>query len=535
MAELTHYELLALDRTAEDKTIRAAVRLQRRTWTQRQGLPSLDVRHEADRMISRIAEAEKILTDVAQRARYDATLAPIVVPVLPVLPVSRAEPSPVVVPETREQPSAPLSPFAAATGWALAHKKITGAIALSVVVLLFAVGIGNSNRAGSTRAQPSADGNSETQPSPTESAASPEPTAPPTSIDLHTTLSIVDESVYAGNQPYNFLTGLSKTFAASSIVGAASSNTSQTYAGTGVGARIVVWSSILTPAAGLTPESYVQKLSFVNPNTLAITATAQISTLPKSPNKPKMFGSPDGTVLLSDGFGSFSSDAAVTTAFSVVSGAQLWQHSGYVERIALGLALMQTVVSSAESPYGMRCKGIDAIKPSTGATVWSLNASQFAKPTDACQRLEFTGELKMSSSAVSPTYIPIGEDAVYQTATGAKVSWRQGDDNTDGTVDPVTGLVYSGYASNEGVLRPALVYDPLTGANLFSLAGDQAKSLDFYVSCFFNGLLYVTTTAEHLVIDAHTGATVSKGWTSTPIGYVEGWSIYSDGRMEKVK
>ncbi|TFB71877.1 hypothetical protein E3O06_11490 [Cryobacterium glaciale] len=553
MAELTHYELLGVDRLADVETIRAAVRGQRRVWTQRQGLPSLEVRHEADRMTSRITEAERVLTDPAQRAAYDAALpvlrqadAPVPVPTATPAPTADAAPSPFVTPNAANSGASPLALSTdwidRAKAWVLGRKILASSIAGGVVLLIVIIAAANSGQPPQSTV--AIDDTSVSDTDTEGETAEPEPTiratpAATTAVDLATDLRIENEVVYAYNSPYNFVTGLGREFEPSMVAATATaSDTVVSYAGTGADARIVVWASVLHPAVDLTPETYEQVLVYVNPTTFTQTGTTALSTVPTRPDTPTLVGTPDGTVLLTEGGNSYAGTGELTSAYSAATGAAVWQREGAVNRIVGGLALIENMVAAEASPYGVRCRDVVAVVPATGTVTWGVDASQFADPEDNCGYIALTDPVVMDTDRwASSTYTAVRgyrEQAIYLSATGAKVTWREGDDLGSGLADPVTGLVFSTYSSSTSAPRPTLVYDPVGGTSYFSLAADQAVNLDLQVEAFFNGMLYATTTSERLLIDARTGVTVSKDWTEAPIGVVEGWAIYRNGRMEKL-
>jgi hypothetical protein len=49
----------------------------------------------------------------------------------------------------------------------------------------------------------------------------------------------------------------------------------------------------------------------------------------------------------------------------------------------------------------------------------------------------------------------------------------------------------------------------------------------------FDKKLWVETTDEKLIVDATTGATLQRGWTSYPTYVVDDWVLYSDSHAER--
>lgn len=69
-----YYKLLNIELTASTAEIQAAIKKTRRLWNTRSTNPNADIRAEAEQCIRDIAQAEKILLDAAERAKYDVAL-----------------------------------------------------------------------------------------------------------------------------------------------------------------------------------------------------------------------------------------------------------------------------------------------------------------------------------------------------------------------------------------------------------------------------------------------------------------------------
>lgn len=75
MAFVDYYELLNIKQTADEDTIRKAIRTARKRFRQLEGSPDLDQRSLAEKKTAQISEAEKVLLDPAARQQYDSTFA----------------------------------------------------------------------------------------------------------------------------------------------------------------------------------------------------------------------------------------------------------------------------------------------------------------------------------------------------------------------------------------------------------------------------------------------------------------------------
>ena len=83
---MNYYKLLEISQTATEDEIREAIKKQRRNWNQRANNPKAEIRMQAEKNVSLIREAEKILLDSTSRANYDRNL--VDQPPEPVIPVN---------------------------------------------------------------------------------------------------------------------------------------------------------------------------------------------------------------------------------------------------------------------------------------------------------------------------------------------------------------------------------------------------------------------------------------------------------------
>lgn len=71
---INYYDILKIDRNSQIEEIRSAIRDVRRKVRNRETSPDLKIRQEAEKLMSHIAEAEKILLDETKRKQYDINL-----------------------------------------------------------------------------------------------------------------------------------------------------------------------------------------------------------------------------------------------------------------------------------------------------------------------------------------------------------------------------------------------------------------------------------------------------------------------------
>lgn len=71
---VNHYEIIGVPPEATPAQIHEAVKETRRTWVLRQNAPALERRQEAETMLARVAEAEKVLLQPGLRRGFDEEL-----------------------------------------------------------------------------------------------------------------------------------------------------------------------------------------------------------------------------------------------------------------------------------------------------------------------------------------------------------------------------------------------------------------------------------------------------------------------------
>ena len=69
-----YYEILEIEPNATEEQVREAIVQKRRSARARANHPNAEKRHESERLMQLIAEAEKHLLDQQSRAAYDANL-----------------------------------------------------------------------------------------------------------------------------------------------------------------------------------------------------------------------------------------------------------------------------------------------------------------------------------------------------------------------------------------------------------------------------------------------------------------------------
>jgi len=75
MSLVNYYQVLEVAPTADDETIKVAIRKQRREWRTRAAHPNAETRALAERMMQYVSDAERVLLNAAKRSDFDRQLA----------------------------------------------------------------------------------------------------------------------------------------------------------------------------------------------------------------------------------------------------------------------------------------------------------------------------------------------------------------------------------------------------------------------------------------------------------------------------
>ena len=517
----------------------------------------METRHEADRRVKLISEAEAALTNADAKRQYDEKL-------FPPPPVEPPEPSPArpePIEEHRFDPEPKPEPLDTpdatdegikekALAWIKNNRAVSGVVGGTLVIAFIVAattGIrdssetttSNTNEVVSTEIdnQSSTPQSTPSTPQPSPSTQSPSPVASPTPTTIDAFGANLKDGYVIGNGGLPFIIPIgSVEIELEGLMSGSERSAGReewVLAQTAEGPRLVGLISVFHAADGLTPESTEMRLIFIDADHQSV--NSQTTLWEGGDNEPLFLlsGSSEGVVVVSMLPNEFDPDN-ISTGYDALTGSELWQHQGEVDRTVKNIALMESIIPAESSGFGVECNVVSGVDLESGTVVWSVDGSWVDDPETDCSSIELASPLVTSDNDTpSDLYVAIeyGDlGSVLDPITGDKLAWRASDAVTQGIIDPISGHVYSSYSS-EGAA--AVVYDPRSGEEIFSVPSEQASDLRLSVSAFFDGKLYASTTAESLVIDTVSGETLSTDWEDAPVAIIGDWILTRDGLLEK--
>jgi len=274
--------------------------------------------------------------------------------------------------------------------------------------------------------------------------------------------------------------------------------------------------TVREPSHDLVPASTVEYAVRIDPGAISQIKKAEIGRHPDgTPYEriDKLVGSPGETIAWSAG-------STTTVGFDLATMKQTWTHPGgiYSAVFDSGGVLIRQHIS---------CEVYSAVDVATGAEIFVADGRALATTHENCANLH---EVVFPTAGIVGVWMsnhdgrkPFdGYDFVHHTKViiGPETKWA----------DPRSSLIG---ADTDGKSYVYETRDRNTGQTLFTMPEDKGNALQFRVTQLFNKQLFVETTNEKLVVDAATGATVSRGWTSYPVDVADDWVLYSDGTFAK--
>jgi hypothetical protein len=300
-------------------------------------------------------------------------------------------------------------------------------------------------------------------------------------------------------------------------------------AGTGDAPTIAGIIETKTPSHDLQPAGTTAYAVQIDPATQSIRHKAEIGRYVEG----DYHAPPDVLVGSTGSVVAYSSDAQTLVGLDVSTAKQVWTRPGQMIRAVYnaGGAIIQTIGAQLG---GIGCHRDAVVDVATGQDVFVADGYDLQPDkTKKCAEL---------SETVFPTAGIVGISADpsnhaggtnYQSAGAYDFVHKQ-----NLNLDPATKIADE--RSNLVVVRPngkdyAIdVRDSVSGKTLYSIDEQKGEALQLHIVSFFNKQLWVKTTDEHLVVDAATGQTASRGWTTYPQQVADDWVLYSDGKFTRV-
>jgi hypothetical protein len=285
---------------------------------------------------------------------------------------------------------------------------------------------------------------------------------------------------------------------------------------------------IKTPSHDLQPAGTIFYAVQVDPSTQSIRQKAEVGHYVEA----DYHAPPDVLVGSNDSVVAYNTDPQTIVGFDVSTMKQVWSRPGVMIKAIYdaGGAIIQTT----SGPPATGCHRDAVVDVSTGQDVFVADGHDLQPGKDKnCAEL---------SETVFATAGIIGISAGSSDHAGLMNSQSAGAydfvhkqhlnlDPSTKMADQCSNLVV---VSPDGQKYAIDVRDSVSGKTLYSIDEQKGEALQLGVVAFYNRQLWVKTTDEQLVVDAATGQTVSRGWTTYPQQIADDWVLYSDGKFARV-
>jgi hypothetical protein len=229
----------------------------------------------------------------------------------------------------------------------------------------------------------------------------------------------------------------------------------------------------------------------------------------------------------------YNTDPQTIVGLDVSTTKQVWSRPGQLTRAVYdaGGAIIQTIGTQLG---GIGCHHDAVVDVATGEDIFVADGNDLQPDKNKkCAELSETAFSTAGIIGISANPSGRAEIANYQPAGAYDFVHKQ-----HLNLDPSTKMADE--RSNLVVVSPngqnfAIdVRDSVSGKTLYSINEQKGEALQLRIVAFFNKQLWVKTTDEHLVVDAATGQTASRGWTTYPAQVADDWVLYSDGKFTLV-
>lgn len=307
------------------------------------------------------------------------------------------------------------------------------------------------------------------------------------------------------------------------------------YTSAGTEAKPIIAAAVeyRAPASGLDPEKYVTVLLAIDPSTGSLVKQTEVLRENLRDNAKSLTGSSDGAaVAFSTDQSNITGEPAKTKAYDVMSGQKLWERAGYSRSNVFGALTIE--VDGKGVGGGKPCPRAVGVDMATGKDLFSVDYVDL--DPEVCQNPTIGAS---ASGAFIPglsekfLYTRIAatgaKEAAFNALTGAPVTLP----NSLLAADPRSNLVVGTPAGAYTDEKPFVVTDATTGTVKYTLDAARAGQLRATVDALYGGKLYVKTTDQHPVVDVATGKTITDNAPQYPVGAVDSWTYWSDGRLDK--
>jgi hypothetical protein len=286
---------------------------------------------------------------------------------------------------------------------------------------------------------------------------------------------------------------------------------------------------IKTPSHDLQPAGTIIYAVQIDPSTQSIRQKAEVGQYVEADYHPP----PDILVGSTGSVLAYNTGPQTVVGFDVSTKKQLWSRPGVIIKAVYdaGGAIIQT---TSGPPGATGCHRDAVVDITTGKDIFVADGRDLQP--DKSKNCAQLSETVFAPAGIIGISAAPGDQAgaAHPQSVGAYDFVRKQRLN----LDPATKM--ADQRSNLVVVSPngqkyAIdVRDSVSGKTVNSIDEQKGAALQLGVVAFFNNQLWVKTTDEQLVVDATTGQTVSRGWTTYPQQVADDWVLYSDGKFTHV-
>jgi hypothetical protein len=309
---------------------------------------------------------------------------------------------------------------------------------------------------------------------------------------------------------------------------------------------LVVASTILIPAKGLTPPSVDSRLDSYSVTTGSHIATYDLQKSTDTTQTVSALGVSRTDVVGAD-LASNNGGVGSPVGVNMRTGKRVWAAGPNTTLGASAIAGTSTgtlVLESATEeldPFGNRCIIENGIDTATGKSLWTVDSTKLPDPTSPanCSRVRlitFDSEGGVDSYSSFGAFFGVNisiegynltdKCQAFDGATG--VAYAYNACVATYRYDPIDKLVVD---SAGDINHAVVVYDLASGKALYTVTADQRNSLDLTVAGLSGGYLYTKTSGGTPIVDVASGKVVANNTTNAPALTVGRYSLYSNGTL----
>lgn len=207
--------------------------------------------------------------------------------------------------------------------------------------------------------------------------------------------------------------------------------------------------------------------------------------------------------------------STVLVGIDTQTGTVRWQH-----RMSALLFDSETVAIGMTNNSGNTCGSLVVYSATTGTVIATVdpNTVKAANPAFTCWN-----DSNNTVDAISPGIIEVsaGTTVLVSLSTGRVIRNLNLDARR---IDPQSSLIVT-WPSSASDVSPLVVSSLPTLRTVWSLPNERVSALNLNVQTIFDKALYVTTSTQHLILDATNGHTIATSWYVYPVIGLRDWIV----------